>query len=185
MCTGILSICLSMYRSQKRTLDLRQMWINQTGIKPESSKKKASRITWTLGQLTFKWIWFGFRAFLLQQFLAPFLNFLIPVYDVLLEGWKDATKWNENTLSGHFSTTQKGEKILVWQLQDQNSPWLVRTIITLWHRNTYNSFHLGKETGLCLGLIPCNPLQALMLAGLSTKTLPGGTPLSCRAIWYL
>lgn len=33
----------------------------------------------------FKWIWFGFRAFLLQQFLAPFLNFLIPVYDVLLE----------------------------------------------------------------------------------------------------
>ena len=36
-------------------------------------------------RLTFERVWFGFCAFLLHQLLTPLLNFLIPVYDVLLE----------------------------------------------------------------------------------------------------
>lgn len=50
-------------------------------------------------QLTFERIWFWFHAFLLHQFLTPFLNLLIPIYNVFLEGLGDGTKWNQERVA--------------------------------------------------------------------------------------
>ena len=73
---------------------------NQTPSPLEEQPAYRSHVLYldTGSQLTFEWIWFGFRALLLQQLLTPFLNFLIPVYDVLLEGLRHTTKLNDNTL---------------------------------------------------------------------------------------